>query len=288
MNLVGKIFVVSILIMSVLFMAFAMAVYATHKNWYEFVMNEQASPAKPLGLKKQLETERAKNQELTEQSDKLKQQYDAEKATKMQAVAKLENELKDARDELKKLEATHAQLEKDKRLAEAAMNSTQTNATDFLKERDDLRKTVREAQQDRDAHFKEVMRLTEKLNQIANDRDVLKNRSDELKKDLSKADQLLRKLGYDKSKDYSDVPPIVDGLVTATPGVGLIEISIGADQGLIKGHRLEVYRTSGGQSTYVGRVEIVSTAPDRAVCKVDPKFQNSNVMVGDRVASKIE
>ena len=35
MNLVGKIFVVSILVMSVLFMAFAMAVYATHQNWRE-------------------------------------------------------------------------------------------------------------------------------------------------------------------------------------------------------------------------------------------------------------
>jgi hypothetical protein len=24
------------------------------------------------------------------------------------------------------------------------------------------------------------------------------------------------------------------------------------------------------------------------VCKIDPKFQNSNVMVGDRVASKLD
>jgi hypothetical protein len=179
-------------------------------------------------------------------------------------------------------------LEKDKRLAEAAMNSTQTNATDFRKERDTLRQQVREAQQDRDKHFKEMMRLTDELNQAANEKDKLKDRNDELTKDLVKADQLLRKFGLDKNKDYSGVPPIVEGVVTATPGAGLIEISIGADQGLIKGHRLEIYRTTGGQSTYVGRVEVVSTAPDRAVCKIDPKFQNSNVMVGDRVASKIE
>jgi len=72
------------------------------------------------------------------------------------------------------------------------------------------------------------------------------------------------------------------------PGAGLVEISIGSDQGLLKGHRLEVYRTSGGQSTYVGRIEVVSTAPDKAVCKIDPKFQNSNMMKWDRVASKID
>ena len=47
MNLVGKIFVVLILVMSVLFMAFAMALYATHRNWREMVINEQASPDKP-------------------------------------------------------------------------------------------------------------------------------------------------------------------------------------------------------------------------------------------------
>jgi hypothetical protein len=288
MNLVGKILVVSILIMSVLFMGFAMAMYATHKNWRDVVLNEQAAPNKPLGLKLQLANEQTKNKELTDQAEKLKQQYDAEKAAKTQAVAKLETELKDAQDELQKLNAKQAELEKDKRLAEASMNSTQTNATDFRKELEEQRKTIREAQQDRDKHFKELMRLTDELNQAANEKDKLKNRTDELAKDLAKADQLLRKFGLDKNKDYSDVPPIVEGVVTATPGAGLIEISIGADQGLIKGHRLEIYRTSGGQSTYVGRIEVVSTAPDRAVCKIDPKFQNSNVMVGDRVASKIE
>ena len=33
MNLVGKIFTVLILVMSILFMGFAMMVYATHRNW---------------------------------------------------------------------------------------------------------------------------------------------------------------------------------------------------------------------------------------------------------------
>ena len=58
--------------------------------------------------------------------------------------------------------------------------------------------------------------------------------------------------------------------------------------GLLKGHQLEVYRIGGGQSTYVGRIEVVKTSPDKSVCKIDPKFQNSNMMVGDRVASKID
>jgi hypothetical protein len=272
----------------VLFMAFSMAVYATHKNWREAVENPQPTPDKPLGLAKQLKNEQDRNKELNDQAEKLKQQYDAEKAAKTQAVAKLENELEVVRTELKALDAKQADLEKAKRAAEAAMNSTQTNATDFRKELETLRKSIQEATKDRDAHFNKVTQLTEELNQAVNEKDLLKKRTDELAKDMAKADTLLRKFGLDKNKDYSDVPPKVEGVIRATPGAGLVEISIGADQGLLKGHRLEVYRIGGGHSTYVGRIEVVSTAPDRAVCKIDPKFQNSNMMVGDRVASKID
>src|SRR5690606_33016244 len=35
MNLLGKALVVAILVMSVVFMSLAMAVYSTHQNWYE-------------------------------------------------------------------------------------------------------------------------------------------------------------------------------------------------------------------------------------------------------------
>ena len=37
MNWLGKVFVVLILIMSLVFMGLAMAVYATHKNWKEII-----------------------------------------------------------------------------------------------------------------------------------------------------------------------------------------------------------------------------------------------------------
>jgi hypothetical protein len=288
MNLVGKIFVVLILVMAILFMAFAMAVYATHKNWRELVQNEQPTPDKPLGLAPQLKRAQDENKKLNDENEKLKQQYDAEKAAKLQALTKLERDLEAVRGDLKTLEKKLAELEEAKRRAVAAMSSTQINATDYRKELDSQRKTIGEAQKDRDAHFKEVVRLTEALHQAANEKDLLTKRTDELAKDLAKADTLLRKFNLDKHRDYSDVPPKVDGVVTATPGAGLVEVSIGADQGLIKGHRLEVYRAGGGQSTYVGRIEVVSTAPDRAVCKIDPKFQNANVMVGDRVTSKID
>ncbi len=288
MNLVGKIFVVLIFVMSLVFMSFAMAVYATHRNWREVVVNEQAAPDKPLGLNLQLKNEQTRNKELNDEKDKLKSQYDTEKAAKTQALTKLANELKNVKDELTSLKEQESELEKAKRESVATMKTTQDAAAKFQQELEALRKEVLDAQKDRDAHFKEVVRLTDELNQATNDKEQLRKRTEGLGKDMAKADEVLRKFGLDKNKDYSNVPPAVDGLILAAQGGGLVEISIGADDGLLKGHQLEVYRTAGGQSTYVGRIEVVKTSADRAVCKIDPKFQNSNMMKGDRVASKID
>ena len=111
----------------------------------------------------------------------------------------------------------------------------------------------------------------------------------DVSKDLAKARDALRYFKINENSDYrGKAPPQIDGVVTAAVEHGLVEVSLGSDMGLRKGHLLEVYRSSGGQSTYVGRIEVVQTGPDKSVCKIDPKFQNSNVMVGDRVASKID
>ena len=52
MNLIGKIFVVMITVMSLVFMAFSVMVYATHKNWMATINRSQqeVKPGEPLGL----------------------------------------------------------------------------------------------------------------------------------------------------------------------------------------------------------------------------------------------
>ena len=290
MNLVGKIFVVVIFVMSLVFMAFAMAVYATHRNWREVVMlpRDQLTADKEVGLKFQYEDVKTRNDALKDQLDKLTRERDAEKAAKIQALTKLENELDVLKKERKELETGYAELEKQKRDSVAAMHATQKNASDYRQELERKREKLLQAQQDRDAHFKEVGRLTDELHQAVNDKEQLRKRMADVSNDLAKAREALRYFDIDEASDYkSKVPPRVDGLVLATPSANLVEVSLGSDDGIRKGHQLEVYRTSGGVSTYVGRVEVVKTAPDRSVCKVDPKYQNSNMVKGDRVASKI-
>ena len=60
MNWLGKVFVVVILIMSLVFMGLAMAVYATHKNWQQVSLdlNKKLTDAKSENAKLQTEHNR--------------------------------------------------------------------------------------------------------------------------------------------------------------------------------------------------------------------------------------
>ena len=291
MNLVGKIFIVVVFVLCLVFMALAMSVYTAQRNWREVVMlqKDQLTPGKQLGLKWQLEEAKKENENLNDEKAKLNNQYAAERAARQQALSRMQTELEIAKKDRKSLEAGRADLEKDKRDAVAAMNATQKNLTDFRQELDRQRTGKLEAEKDRDKHFGRVVELTDQLNQAVNEKELLRKRTLELAKDLKKADEALQWNGINKNAKFKDAkPPQVDAIVTSVLGDGLIEISLGSDAGLREGHQLEVYRTSGGQSTYVGRVKVVRTDPSKSVCKVDPNFQNSNIMENDRVASEIK
>jgi hypothetical protein len=291
MNLVGKIFVSLICFFSVVFMAFSMTVYATHRNWREVVMlpKEEATGGKEIGLKFQLEEAKRKNDELKGEYEKITKELNAEKDARTQAVAKLENELKELTAARDKREKEYAALVESERKAVATMKTAQDNAAHSEKDRDELDAKAVQAREDRDNHFKEVVRLTEELHALKSETDGLNNRMTSLTADLAKAKDALRYFDINPNSDFkSKTPPRVNGTVRAVTGEGFVEISIGADDGLRAGHQLEVYRAAGGTSTYVGRIEVVKTTPDKAVCKINPKFQNSNMMKDDRVVSKIQ
>lgn len=291
MNLVGKIFIVLILVMSLVFMSFALAVYATHKNYYELVMNppDKATSEKPAGLKFQLADQKKLVQDRTEERDKLKTTLDAERTAHRAALAKLETEnteLKSQRDlDQKKLD----DLTKSQREAVAAMQANQVSQAALRKEVDTLREDIRKAQQERDDIRKRMIAQTDELHQAAMELKTLRARNKTIVDDLAKAREVLRKFELkDDPAAYTGVPPSgLKGVVMATPGSGLIEISIGADDGLMKGHQLEVYRIAEGVSSYLGRVEVIEVAPDKAVCKVVPGISRGTIQVGDRVAAKL-
>jgi len=290
MNLIGKIFTVLIFILSIIFMTMVLAIYATHRNWRDAVetTQEQVTATRPLGLKYEWAKEKKDNQELKDRLDQLKQEKDKELDAKVQALTKLENENSQMNVKIQDLQKSIDKYDDSERKAVAALKATQDESAKFRQEVEGLRSEAEKALSDRNAHFREVVRLTDEMHQMLNDMNELKNRNTTLAADMAKAKEVLRHFKMTENTDISGTPPSVEGLVEAVLGGGMTEISIGSDSGVQKGHKLDVYRVAPTGNKYVGRVEVLKTAPDKSVCKIIPSFQQSEVQKGDRVASKIE
>ena len=72
-----------------------------------------------------------------------------------------------------------------------------------------------------------------------------------------------------------DVKPTLDGLVLAANKDGLVEISLGSDDGLERGHTLEVFRGS----RYLGRIEVFQ---DFARQSPSPRYYRSSAKAPSR------
>ncbi len=300
MNLLGKIFIVLIFVMSLVFSSMVVAVYSTHTNWRDVVMRpaDQVGPGKELGLRYQLENERQLVKQLQERLEALTKQLNAEKLAYQQAVAKLETEYASLSNELETMRQTHAQLVEQNTRAIASLQALQEETASLRAEVEGgivggqkvigLREEIRLVQKDRDSQFQRVVELTDELNQTRQQLEVLREQSTRLAQELANAQSVLRKFGLKPQPElYEDVPPEVEGVILATTPAGNVEISIGSDDGLVKGHKLEVYRIQPDQAMYLGRIEVLETYPDRAVCRVIPEYRKGEMQRGDRVASKI-
>jgi hypothetical protein len=75
----------------------------------------------------------------------------------------------------------------------------------------------------------------------------------------------------------------VNGQVTAVSTNGLVEVSLGRDDGMREGFTLEVHRN--GQ--YLGRLLIKTVTDNKSVAEIMTGYQKGYVREGDRVDSKL-
>jgi hypothetical protein len=203
MNLVGKVFVLLIFVLSLTFMAFSMALYMStgQENWRDMVTRklDQVTPNREIGLESQLKTLKEENEKLTKEKASLDTQLVNEKILQQQALCKLQTEVTLAEKERKGQEAERAALEKGKGDAVAAMTETQTRATGFRKQHEDQQTELAKDTKERDELFNKVVGKTDELNQAVNEKEQLRKRTADLAKDLAKADKALK--GAEKKGD---------------------------------------------------------------------------------------
>jgi hypothetical protein len=272
MTLVGKIFTMLILVMSIVFMAFSMMVFATHKNW------------KVAAGKLQTDLTAA-NTALKDAKDALereKMELAREQAARKAALAALQVRATRAEDTAaattKQLADASAALSKASATAEEAQRRLAAVEGENKTIRDDLRS----AQQKTDQMFLTVVDLTDKLNQAESLRQSLDEVNRQATQQMSQMKMVLDRNGLTADSLVAHIPPKVDGVVVDVSDRDLVEISIGADDGLKVGHSLDVYRGT----QYLGRIVVKKTNPDRAVGQVMKELQRGQIKRGDRVTTR--
>jgi len=276
MNLVAKIFVVFITLVAFGLMLLSVMVYSTHTNW----------KAEAEAVNKELSDEKVKNQELNSEKQRLENQLTANLEASLQEVRKLESELTIQRDESKADQEELKALRLVHRTNDEAIEATQANNEKLTAEVEVLRGEIRSHQQSRDEAFTTMLEATDALHQSKNELSAVRERNLQLVQDLGRSATVLRDNGIDPNTDPTAVVPHVRGVVSAThrsAGKQLIEVTVGADDGLKPGQTIEVFRGD----RYLGRAEILKTEPDRAVGRILRRFQQGQIQEGDHVATKL-
>jgi uncharacterized protein YlxW (UPF0749 family) len=284
MNILGKIFIFAVFVMSLVFMSFAVAIYSSHVNWKEEVerTSAQVQPGKPLGLKYQLENAKKEREQLTGEITKLQGQITTAEAKRDQALAKLEYALDEKHKELEGLKKERDEFKAKQDTLIADVMKAQADVKKAMDEAEKLRADIRTQQEKVNEQVNRSVAISAELHEKQSQLAIVNERKTQLEKQLASARMVLKQSGLAIDSLPKDQVPTIDGVVMAV-SEGSVEVSIGGDDGLQTGHVLELYR----DATYVGRAIVKAVRPDRAVAVMVKEYVREPVQRGDRVTTRL-
>jgi hypothetical protein len=272
-NVLGKIFVFGVFVMSLMLMSFAVAIYSSHVNWQEVAKKKQED------LDKLKAEEASLNQEIT----RLTANVASSEAARDQVIAKFQQALIEKDQELKKL--TEARDEKltdmQKKIADLA--TVEADLTRAREEVTKLQTEVRERQQKVDAQVTRAAEIAGQLHEKESFLEIANERKSQLEKQVAQARLLLKQNGLSLDNLPKDRVPTMNGVVMAVAD-DAIEVSLGFDDGLQTGHQIEVYRND----EYLGRAIVKSVKPDRAIAVLVREYSRGIVQRGDKVTTRLK
>ena len=272
MNLMGKIFTLLILILSIAFLVVAVMVGASHRNWKQAA---EVASTKAQGLQNQIA---AAKKTSTDKEKKLK----AERVSRAYQISQLNSQLSVAkklrddvqtqlRDELVISQQRLESLKKaEQRLAELDQTVAQLKAqnTQFI---DDVAKAKTQ-----------VVTKTNELYKVEGQKAELEQLVRDLNSQVANKTRVMKALGIRDDQLVADIEPKVDGVVTGVRE-NVIVISLGGDDGIRKDHVVDIFR----ENQYVGKAKVVRTRHDSAAARILPEFQTATVREGDHVTTKL-
>jgi len=272
-NVLGKIFVFGVFVMSLMLMSFAVAIYSSHVNWQEVAKKKQED------LDKLKAEETSLNQEIT----RLTANVATSEAARDQVIAKFQQALIEKDKELRTLkDARDDKLtEMQKKIADLA--TVEADLTRAREEVTKLQAEVRDKQQKVDSQVTRAAEIAGQLHEKESFLEIANERKAQLEKQVAQARLLLKQNGLSLDSLPKDRVPTMNGVVMAVAD-DAIEVSLGFDDGLQTGHQIEVYRND----EYLGRAIVKSVKPDRAVAVLVREYSRGIVQRGDKVTTRLK
>lgn len=285
MNVIGKIFLFAVFIMSLMLMTFAGAIFVSHVNWRDEVKRtrEECLPGQLPGLETLLAEAEKEKAELTSQITELRKNVSASEKARDQVLAKLQTAVVSKDKLLRELQAEKADREQKLRQQTAELEAVTADLRTAREKVEALVKQVADQQAKVDSQVDRSAELSAQLAESKSFLAIAEERKAQLEQQLNNARLLLKQSGLDIDSLPKDRVPNLDGQVVAVAS-GSIEVSLGSDDGLQKGHVLEVYRAG----EYVGRAIVTSVRSDRAVARIVAEYARGIVQRGDRVTTRLK
>lgn len=266
MNLVGKIFVVLTLVLSLVLMSLTVVVYMTQVNWMRMANNTDTKNGYPLGLIQQLENCQKENQELRnayailvgtyevalQKSTNAAKEVDVVKNSQVEEISKLNETIANAYQETNgRLEGTLTALVK--------MNTIHST----------LRDSVHDLQKEISSISDKLSTSTDYENQTAQLKlqlKEMKEQKEDLLQENIRAKEVLTYNNMINDLDYyrNQAPPaMIQGRVIEAAG-RKIKVNIGSDDGVRVGHKFQLLSQDG--SRYLCDVDVENVTTDTATC----------------------
>lgn len=285
MSTVGKVLIVAQIGFSILLMAFAAGVSSVQTNWKarEKTAREDLGKSKAALLAAQSNLEKgrtawaAEKKALQNAADKARGEADASKTKNRQLQVQLtqtRTELENTRAEAD-IAGQEARARRDEAVSMREINAQLHQSRDTL------------ITQNREQADKIVSLDQSAKNMVAKHNDLLNK--------FAVMQKFLRIKGYDPDpKELAGMvepPPVLETVVLNTKkggrnGQELVEIDMGSDVGLAKGHKLYVYRAD-GRGKYLGAIRLEMVDYRTAVGVMIQATKNGEIRRGDIVTTKL-
>lgn len=276
MTFVGKLLTVLILICSIFVTAVAVMLAASQQNWkVEALANKQkaeslqkllrASEGEVERIRTSLERERVTSR-LALQRSQVQLQVERQRIASNEQ--RLAAELAKSQEKLRIIAQNEARLEELKRENETLRDRTNELTTS-------LHSTLTRVTALTDENYRlegDLVRLTERNGQLAND--------------VAQIEKVMTAYGLDRGSLTAHIPPKVEGRITSVSATvnGLVELSLGEDDGIRVGHRLDVFR----DSKFLGTVIVKSVTHNRATAEIVPELNEAPIRENDRVTTELD